>query len=63
MQLGRDGEIRNVFILVAVGVNSGGFREIIGSAEGMKEDKESWRSFFVWFKERGTFGSHTDHRR
>lgn len=51
------GEIRNVSILAAIGVNSDGFREIIGAAEGMKEDKESWRSFFVWLKERGLSGA------
>ena len=50
------GEIRNVSILVAIGVSNDGFREIIGAAEGMKEDKESWRSFFVWLKERGLTG-------
>ena len=47
------GEIQNVSVLVAIGVNEDGCREIIGAAEGMKEDKESWRSFFVWLKERG----------
>ena len=31
-------------------------REIIGAAEGMKEDRESWRTFFVWLKERGLAG-------
>ena len=52
----RGGEIRNVSILVAIGVSSDGYREIIGAAEGMKEDKESRRSFFVWLKERGLAG-------
>ena len=47
------GEIQNVSILVAIGVNEDGCREIIGAAEGMKEDRESWRTFFVWLKERG----------
>lgn len=50
------GEIQNVSILVAIGVNEDGCREIIGAAEGMKEDKDSWRSFFVWLKERGLEG-------
>lgn len=50
------GEIRNVSVLVAIGVNNDGYREILGAAEGMKEDKESWRSFFVWLKERGLTG-------
>ena len=40
----------------AIGVNSDGFWEIIGAAGGIKEDKESWRSFFVWLKERGLSG-------
>lgn len=50
------GEIQNVSVLVAIGVNEDGCREIIGAAEGMKEDKESWCSFFVWLKERGLSG-------
>ena len=50
------GEIQNVSILVAIGVSNDGCREILGTAEGMKEDKESWRNFFVWLKERGLTG-------
>ena len=51
-----DGEIQNVSVLVAIGVNQDGYREILGAAEGMKEDRESWRSFFLWLKERGLKG-------
>ena len=47
------GEVRNVAILVAIGVNSDGYREILGAVEGLKEDKESWRNFFIHLKERG----------
>ena len=50
------GEVQNISILVAIGVNQDGCRKIIGAAEGMKEDKESWRSFFIWLKERGLYG-------
>lgn len=50
------GEIQNVSVLVAIGVNNEGFREILGAAEGMKEDHESWKNFFVWLKERGLKG-------
>ncbi len=50
------GEIQNTSILVAIGVSNDGCHEIIGAAEGMKEDKESWSSFFVWLKERGLTG-------
>lgn len=47
------GEYENISILVAIGVSSDGYREIIGAAEGLKEDLESWKNFFVWLKQRG----------
>ena len=50
------GEFENVSILVAIGVDEDGYREVIGAAEGMKEDAESWKSFLVWLKERGLGG-------
>jgi transposase-like protein len=40
------GEYENVDILVAIAVNEDGYREVLGAAEGMKEDKASWVSFF-----------------
>ena len=49
-------EFENVSILVAIGVNEDGYREIIGAAEGLKEDLESWKNFFVWLKGRGLSG-------
>jgi putative transposase len=36
------GEVRNVSLLVAIGVNSEGYREILGICEGAKEDKSGW---------------------
>jgi putative transposase len=50
------GEVRNVSILVAIGVNAEGFREVLGAAEGAKEDFESWRGFVSSLKERGLQG-------
>ncbi|EFW89475.1 IS256 family transposase [Streptococcus equinus] len=50
------GEVQNVSILIAIGVTSDGYREIIGATEGMKEDHESWKNFFVYLKERGLSG-------
>lgn len=50
------GEIQNVAVLVAIGVNKEGYREVLGAAEGMKEDHESWKNCFVWLKERGLKG-------
>ena len=50
------GEVKNVAVLVAVGVRSDGHREILGVAEGTKEDAESWRTFLRYLKERGLSG-------
>jgi putative transposase len=50
------GEVRPVAVLVARGVNSDGFREILGVREGAQEDAESWRTFLRHLKERGLRG-------
>lgn len=50
------GEYENCSVLVAIGVNSEGYREILGACEGLKEDSESWKNFFVWLKSRGLDG-------
>ena len=50
------GEVRKVSVLVAFGVNEDGYREILGVAEGAKEDKESWRNFLRYLKDRGLTG-------
>lgn len=50
------GEYENVSILVAIGVDEDGYREVIGACEGMKEDKESWKNFLLWLKSRGLDG-------
>jgi transposase-like protein len=50
------GEVRNVAILVAVGVNADGCREILGVMEGGKEDAAAWRKFVPHLKERGLSG-------
>ena len=39
-----------------VQLNEDGFREVLGAAEGMKEDKASWVSFFQWLRRRGLDG-------
>jgi putative transposase len=50
------GEVRNVAILVAIGVADDGYREILGVSEGEKEDKEGWLAFLRWLKQRGLHG-------
>jgi len=50
------GEVKNVAVLVAVGVDAEGYREVLGVVEGAKEDAESWRGFLRHLKERGLAG-------
>jgi transposase-like protein len=50
------GEVKNVAVLVAIGVTADGHREILGVCEGGKEDAEGWRSFLRHLKARGLRG-------
>jgi putative transposase len=50
------GEVKNVSVLVAIGVAQTGYRQILGVSEGAKEDKASWTVFLRELKERGLKG-------
>jgi putative transposase len=50
------GEVRNVSLLVAIGVSAEGFREILGICEGAKEDRAGWSGFLAHLKRRGLAG-------
>src|SRR5688572_18357528 len=50
------GEVKNVAVLVAIGVDQDGYRQILGVVEGAKEDAQSWRQFLRHLKERGLTG-------
>lgn len=47
------GVVQSVLVVVAIGGNKEGYREILGVAEGSREDAESWRNFFHCLKRRG----------
>ena len=47
------GEVKNVSVLAAVGVDQDGYRRILGVVEGHKEDKAGWLAFLKQLKERG----------
>jgi transposase-like protein len=47
------GEIKNVSLLAAIGVDSDGFRRVLGVVEGHKEDKSGWQGFLKHLKKRG----------
>jgi len=48
--------VENVSVLVAIGVNAEGHREVIGVTEGMREDAASWEQFIRSMIERGLKG-------
>lgn len=50
------GEVCNVSVLVAIGVNAQGYRKVLGVAEGAKEDKAGWSNFLHHLRERGLRG-------
>jgi putative transposase len=52
------GEVKNISVLVAIAVDQDGFREVLGSWEGPKEDKEGWGGFLRHLKQRGLTGVH-----
>jgi len=50
------GEVKNVAVLVAIGVAQSGYREILAVNEGTKEDSASWTEFLRGLKQRGLKG-------
>ena len=44
-------------VLVVIGVGADGHRQILGVAEGEKEDLEGWRGFLRHLKERSLAGA------
>ena len=50
------GEIKNISLLVAIGVDNEGYRHMLGVCEGHKEDKAGWSAFLKHLKSRGLKG-------
>jgi transposase-like protein len=50
------GEVRNVSVLVAIGVAADGYRQVLGVCEGTKEDRAGWSGFLRHLKKRGLSG-------
>jgi transposase-like protein len=55
-QVREDGQVRNLAILEAVGVNSAGKREILGISVSLSEHEVHWRAFLESLKNRGLGG-------
>lgn len=52
----RGGAYENVAVMVAIGANDDGYREVVGAAEGFTESSECWREFLSWLRSRGLHG-------
>ena len=50
------GSYENVAVMVAIGVNDDGYREVIGAAEGLAGSPGCWRGFLSWLRSRGLRG-------
>lgn len=50
------GEVKNVSLLAAIGVDQDGYRRVLGVCEGHKEDKAGWYGFLKHLKDRGLAG-------
>lgn len=55
-QVREDGQVRNLAILIAVGVNRTGKREILGVSVSLSEHEIHWRTFLEGLKQRGLGG-------
>ena len=49
-------QVRNISVLVAIGVDAKGYRQVLGVREGTKEDKAGWSGFLRHLKKRGLKG-------
>ncbi len=55
-QVREDGHVRDLAVLVAVGVNPAGKREILGVSVSLSEHEVHWRAFLESLKQRGLGG-------
>ena len=46
-------QVRNISVLVAIGVDAEGYRQVLGVREGTREDKAGWSEFLRHLKKRG----------
>jgi putative transposase len=55
-QVREDGQVRDLAVLVAVGINPAGKREILGVSVSLSEHEVHWRTFLESLKQRGLGG-------
>ncbi|MFR4569187.1 MAG: IS256 family transposase [Collinsella stercoris] len=53
------GAYENVAVMIAIGADDDGYREVIGAAEGFTESSGRWRDFLSRLRSRGLHGART----
>lgn len=56
MKVREDGRVRSRGVLVATGINTDGYREVLGFQVGDSESEATWSELFAWLKRRGLKG-------
>jgi len=56
IKIREDHRVRSRRVLLAIGVNQEGYREVLGLQIGNGESEASWSDFFIWLKGRGLNG-------
>ncbi|WHX48234.1 IS256 family transposase [Paenibacillus woosongensis] len=56
LKVREDGRVRSRGVMLGIGVNTDGQREVLGLMLGDTESEESWTEFFSWLKQRGLRG-------
>jgi len=56
LKVREDGRVRSRGVMIAVGINTEGYREVLGLVLGDRESEASWREFFSWLKDRNLRG-------
>ena len=57
LKVREQGRVRSRGVLIGVGVNADGQREVLGMMTGDTENEETWSRFFQWLKSRGLRGT------
>lgn len=56
LKLSWGGAYENVAVMIAIDVNDGGHREVVGATGGFTESSECWLDFLSWLRSRGPRG-------
>ncbi len=56
LKVREDGRVRSRGLMLGIGINTDGHREVLGLMLGDTESEESWSEFFCWLKTRGLRG-------